>query len=370
MRIPLLRRGPSRAGSCYLALVLSIAGAAGGCSQQLKPIFEPQQTPIVWPSAPARARIHYVGQLGSSADLKPPRKPFQAIGDFLVGAKGPQRLYGPRAVVSTGNGERLWIADAGGRCLHLFDLKRRTYEKIERAGSSVLLGPVGICRGPTGSIFVCDAEDVAIHRFHERTGELIQSLKLTEDIRRPVAVSYDAETEELFVVDVGSHDIKVLSVGGRLRRVVGRRGTGPGEFNYPCDIVSDGQVIWVVDTGNHRVQGLTRSGEPFVAFGQAGDAPGDLALPKSVAVDSEGHVYVVDSRFENVQVFDRSGNLLMFFGEEGTGPGEFWLPAGIFIDERDRIWVCDQYNARVQVFDYVDSTLAEESGGPRSAGTP
>ena len=304
--------------------------------------------------------------MASSADLKPPPKPFQAIGDLLLGAKEPQPLYGPRAVLPSQDGSKVWVADPGGRCLHLFDLERRTYAKIERVGGSPLLSPVGLCRGPEGSIFVCDSENVDIYRLSAADGTLLESLRLPEEVRRPVALSYDADTAELLVVDVSAHNIKVLDPTGRILRTIGRRGSGPGEFNFPCDIADDGQVLWIADTGNHRVQGVTHAGEPVASFGQAGDAPGDLALPKGVALDSDGHIYVVDARFENVQIFDRQGNLLLFFGEEGTGPGEFWLPSGVFIDERDRVWVCDAYNGRVQVFQYLKQEGPQE---PKPAGT-
>jgi hypothetical protein len=190
-----------------------------------------------------------------------------------------------------------------------------------------------------------------------------------------VALYYDSAAQELFVVDAAAHDIKVLAPDGRLRRIIGRRGRGPGEFNFPCDIAENDGLIWIVDAGNNRIQGLTRNGLAAVVFGTAGDAPGDLALPKSLAFDSDGNLYVVDARFENVQIFDQTGRLLLFFGREGIGPGEFWLPAGICIDPFDRIWICDTYNGRLQVFDYVgtgargprrDSRSSESgAGGPR-----
>ena len=146
-----------------------------GCSQRLDPIFDRSQHHISWPSPPARERIRYVGQLASSADLKPPRKPFQALGDFLVGAKEPQRLYGPRSVVRTSDGTTLWIADPGGRCVHVFDLQDRSYKKIESVGRSHLLCPIGLCLGPQESIFVCDAEDNTIHRFAKSGADQLQS---------------------------------------------------------------------------------------------------------------------------------------------------------------------------------------------------
>lgn len=344
-----------------LAMALTLVLATGGCSQQPRPIFEEPQSAIAWPPAPAPPRIRYVGQLSSSADLKPRTRPFQAIGDFFLGAEEPKPLYGPRTVICSQDGNRVWVADPGGRCLHLFDLQDRSYKKIEEAGGAKLLSPVGMCPGPEGSIFACDSENAAIYRFAERTGAMLGLMQIAEDVRRPVALSYDSRTNELFVVDVIAHNIKVLDLQGRLLRVIGQRGDGRGEFNYPCDIADDGNIIWVVDTGNHRVQGLTHAGEPIFAFGQAGDAPGDLALPKGIAIDSDGHAYVVDGRFENVQIFDRTGDLLLFFGEEGTGPGEFWLPAGIFIGPNDRIWICDSYNRRVQVFDRLKPPQETES---------
>lgn len=350
-----LQRGGSSAPvrAAPFALIAVSAVSVVGCTPQLKPIFAPPARPIVWPETRSPAKIRYVGMLARAADLKPPRNALQGLAELLVGGPPEQQLYGPRSVFCTPDGRRVWVADPGGRCLHLFDLEHRRYAKVERVGKSHLVAPVGIAPGPPGSFYVCDSEDAAIHRVSDRDGRLIESLRLTEDILRPVAVAYDAaDGGALYVVDAVAHNIKVLGPRGTVRGFIGRRGSAPGAFNFPCDIALDKDMIWVVDAGNQRVQALTRSGQPILTLGRPGDAPGDLALPKSVAMDGDGHVYVVDARFENVQVFDRSGRLLLFFGEEGAAPGEFWLPSGIFIDATNRIWICDSYNRRIQVFQY------------------
>lgn len=339
----------TRRACTWLATVL----AATGCQQPLEEIFAPVEPAVLWPAPPAMPRYRYVGALRDSSDLKPPAKPFQGLGDLIIGKKPAEPLYGPRDVVSTADGQRIWIADPGGRCVHMFDLESREYRKINQIGDRHLLSPVGLALGPQESLYICDSEGVAIYRVSSVGGSTSESLRLPPEILRPVALQYDPIRRELYVVDVSAHDIKVLDTTGRLLRLIGRRGTGPGEFNFPTDLVLRGNVLWVVDTGNQRIQALSGSGEPLTQFGQAGDAPGDLALPKSIALDRERNVYVVDARFENIQVFDRSGQLLMVFGEEGSGPGEFWLPAGIHIDARNRIWVCDSYNRRVQVFEFL-----------------
>lgn len=342
----------------YLVAIVTLMTSVAGCHRPLRPVFEQTSPPITWPSDPTKARFRYVGCLKSSADLKPPGKPLQGLVDLFVGKKPAQPLYGPRSLIVTANGNRLWVADPGGRCVHIFDLESRSYRRIVEADKERLLSPSGLCAGPGGTLFVCDSEAIAIHEYDENRGVWRRSLRLTDDIKRPVAVRYNAYRQELFVVDVAAHDIKVLSREGRLIRVIGRRGSKPGEFNFPCDIADDGTLIWVADTCNQRVQGLTYLGEPVMTFGEAGDAPGKMALPKGVAVDSKGNVYVVDARFENVQLFDRMGNLLLVIGKEGIGPGEFSLPSGIFIDISDRVWICDTYNRRIQVVNRIKSATA------------
>lgn len=334
--------------------------AAPGCTPHLKPIFEEHVPPIVWPPEPAAPRIRYLGQLQTSADLKPRRKLFQGIGDWLVGPKPTEPIYGPRSVVCTADGSRVWVADPGGRCLHEFDLEKRTYVKITQLDGIRLCSPVGISLGPGGSLFVCDSEAIAIYQLDAATGALRNSLKLPEDLVRPIAVRFDGDAGELYVVDVGAHNVKVLSPSGALLRILGQRGTRAGEFNYPCDVAFHDEILWISDAGNHRVQGLNSDGRPRASFGQAGDAPGDLALPKGLSLDSEGHIYVTDGRFENLQVFDSSGQLLLILGGEGTGPGEFWLPGGVYVDALDRIWVCDTYNRRLQVFQYLKEPVSSE----------
>ncbi len=341
-----------------------------GCNQPLKPIFPAQSPPICWPPAPMPARVQYVGQLRTSDDLQAPPKPFQLFASLVAGRRPPDKLYGPRAILALPEAELVWIADPGGRCLHLFDLRQRAYTKVIRMGAAQLFCPVGMCRGPEDSIYVCDSEAVAIHRLAAADGAWRESLPLSEEVLRPVALYYDAPTDELFVLDAAAHDIKVLGRDGRLRRTLGSRGQELGEFNFPCDLVKSGDLLWVADTGNHRVQALTLTGAAVFTFGQAGDTPGDLAFPKSIAADSEGHLYVVDARFENIQIFDPSGQLLLVIGEEGSGPGEFWLPGGICIDAKDRIWLCDIYNHRVQVFDYLGKPRPPDGEQPPISNPP
>jgi DNA-binding beta-propeller fold protein YncE len=148
------------------------------------------------------------------------------------------------------------------------------------------------------------------------------------------------------------HQVLVFGLDGSLIRVIGKRGTGPVEFNFPTALTLSKGKIYVVDAMNFRIQAVTPEGEFAGAFGQLGDQTGTLNRPKGIAADTEGNLYVVDAVFETVQVFDPKGQLLYYFGSTGTKPGQFQVPTGISIDDRNIIYIADSLNRRVQVFRY------------------
>jgi hypothetical protein len=135
-------------------------------------------------------------------------------------------------------------------------------------------------------------------------------------------------------------------------QVIGRTGTGEGQFNFPTELRLNGPDLVVVDAMNFRVQVLDRSGAFRYAIGKVGDGAGWMFRPKGIGFDSESHLYVVDGQWGMVQVFDREGRLLYYFGERGTGAGQFQLPTGLQIDNQDRIYIVDSFNRRIQVFHY------------------
>jgi hypothetical protein len=134
--------------------------------------------------------------------------------------------------------------------------------------------------------------------------------------------------------------------------VIGKRGSGPGEFNFPTAVTLSAGRVYVVDSMNFRIQAFSPDGKFINTFGQLGNQSGTLNRPKGIAADTDGNLYIVDALFETVQIFDPAGRLLYYFGSTGTSPGQFRLPSGISIDERNRIYVADSQNRRVQVFIY------------------
>ena len=346
-RAPAVRRG---AAVVFLAL-LTLAG----CGRPAGVIFEPLTDAPQWPSPPEPPRIRYLGQLAIDEDLKPAKSFLELTGEALFGEDTVHSMLSPYAVCTDG-GDRLFVADSNGQVVHVLNLNTREYSQWRPAENSRAAKrfsqPVGIAYDPAGRLIVADSAAGALFVFDD-SGQVVDVLG-EEHLSRPCGLAVDPATRRIFVADPGTHHVIVLAADGALLGMLGGRGTGAGQFNFPTNVVIDSQGrLYVSDSLNFRVQQFDRDLKPLRQIGSKGDLPGYFSQPKGLAVDSDDHLYIVDAHFEVVQIFNAEGQLLLAFGEEGRGLGQFWLPAGIHIDAHDRIWIADTYNQRVQVFTYL-----------------
>ncbi len=330
-------RGNLRVGGAGYLLLLLTTALLTGCAPKKK------EEVWVWPPPPEKPRIKYIASYRGESDFKKV--------DILSALLGEPRLkielmkpYGVWA-----RGEKIYVVDTAFNTVFIFDLKEKEVKLTGR-----FMGAVNIAGDSRGRLWVSDAKAGRVYAINEE-GKFLMGLG-KNTLKRPTGLAVDESRNRLYVVDTGEHNVKVFDLdSGELLLVIGRRGSGDGEFNYPTNIAVDRRTgnLVVVDTFNFRVQILDPEGNFIRKFGQPGNRPGDFYRPKGVGVDSEGHIYVADAAFDNFQIFDQEGRLLLFVGQAGSGPGQFHLPAGLYIDERDRIYVVDQFNRRVQVFQYL-----------------
>lgn len=90
-------------------------------------------------------------------------------------------------------------------------------------------------------------------------------------------------------------------------------GSGPGEFIFPLEMaVGPDERIYVLDAGNYRVQVFDHDGSYITQFGRRGSGPGEFdflggSTPDdfagSIAVDQDGFIYVADVGNRRVQKF-------------------------------------------------------------------
>ncbi len=330
-----------------VGIALALASALVACAP---PAPRDDGAPLVWPPAPAAARIVFVNAFSRPEDLGVKKSLVRRAADLLFGAS-EARLVRPIAVVAAGGS--VYVADPGAKGVHRFDRTAGRYTLVQGEKGAQLGSPVGMALGAEGDVYVSDSAQRRVLVIR-RGASFASAVALRAELRQPTGIAADPATGRLFVVDTAAHRVLVFERDGSLRASFGRRGTGDGEFNYPTLIWRDPQGrLYVTDSLNFRVQVLDEHGTLLGKFGRAGDGTGDAARQKGVATDRYGHVYVVDSLFQVFQIFDASGRFLLSVGEPGTEPGQFWLPTGIFIGEDDTIYVADSYNRRVQVFRYV-----------------
>ena len=345
-----MRRTPARLRQGWAGIVLA-AALLTGCGVRQGVVFAPLPNPPRWPDPPEPARIVYFGELATSADLKPARSGLQVLGDRLFGAADLHAMLTPFSACSDG-ADRIFVADSTAQLVHVFNLKTRRYEQWRPAGDEHFSQPVAVAWDPAGRLIVSDSVGGVLWVF-DSEGAQVDKLG-ADQLQRPCGLAIAPATHRIYVADAQAHQVVVLSASGKVLVRIGRRGDGPGEFNYPTAVALDSRDrLYVCDALNFRVQQFGPDFVPLRTIGFKGDVPGSFAQPKALAVDRDDHLYVLDAQFEAVQVFDATGRLLLSFGQEGRGPGQFWLPTGISIDGRNRIWIGDSYNRRVQGFEYL-----------------
>jgi DNA-binding beta-propeller fold protein YncE len=350
----------ARCWSGLLAVLLAACAAPPPAEEKAAP-------PIVFPAAPDEPRFVFERSIHSSGDIIADEQASEfrrrLTGEDVRG----EPLSKPYAIaVHRG---RIHVSDTVARFVRLYDVPAgKVYRIGDEEGAGQLVKPIGLDVDAAGRLYVADIGAKAImvygpdHQFLRRIGGDKWFTRLS-------SVTVDPAGTRVYAVDLGgvsseNHRVRVFDAqSGEHLMDIGKRGSGPGEFNLPRDLAIglDGR-LYVVDGGNFRVVVFDRDGRYLQSFGSVGKQYGQFARPKEIAVDREGNLYVVDAAFGNFQIFSPDGELLLFVGErsERDGPAKYMLPSGIAVDEDGRVYVVDQWFRKIDVFRPVG--LGPESG--------
>jgi hypothetical protein len=164
----------------------------------------------------------------------------------------------------------------------------------------------------------------------------------------PYGVAVDS-SGSVFVVDRGNDRVQKFSSAGTFIKTWGTKGTGIGQFKGPLALSIDSSGnVFVTDTSNNRVQEFTNRGEFIRTWG--------TSYPYGVAVDSSGSVFVVGNLNDRIQKYTNTGGFVTSWGGPGTGPGQFIGPAYLDVTNpgtvifKEYVYVADTLNNRIQVF--------------------
>lgn len=203
-------------------------------------------------------------------------------------------------------------------------------------------------------------------------------------------------SDQIIVADSGNHRIQMFTMKGQFVQTVGRKGTGPLEFDYPVDIavhpvtkklyVSDSynyrvhilnddytidtilsidaeateqqkMMPWglafthnyhllVVDSNNRCVQEFSKDNS---YLGQLiKQEAGGITEPRCIAIHEQS-VFITDASKNCILEFDMDGKFQKTIGKTGISKGDFQNPYGLAIDSNGLLYNCDFTNNRVQI---------------------
>ena len=158
-----------------------------------------------------------------------------------------------------------------------------------------------------------------------------------EKFSYPNGVAIDKD-ENIYVSNCNS--LLKFSKEGKLMKVVGQRGTQPGEFEDLSMIKIINDKLYVCDRFNNRFQVLNTKLEYMNSFGCHGSENAEFKSPNDIAQDRAGNLYVSDTNNNRVQVFDCKGQFLFAFSKKGASE-QLRRPYGICVDFDQFVYVCE-----------------------------
>ena len=171
-------------------------------------------------------------------------------GRILPTHLGTGYLSAPAGIVAVG--DYVYVTDTAAGSLYEFD---DTGHYIN--SWTGLSNPLGMALGPNGDLFIADSGN-------NRVLEVTLSGGIVDEwdgFNSPQAVTLTLDGR-LFVADTGNNRVVVLR-SHVVSQVIGRFGTGVGEFNGPVGLAVDyGGNLYVADFDNHRVERFTEMPNP------------------------------------------------------------------------------------------------------------
>jgi YYY domain-containing protein len=236
---------------------------------------------------------------------------------------------------------RIWIADFGNSRLRIFDRDGGYLGGWGGRGDSTyaMKDPCAVAIG-NDSVYVADTWNGRLQRFSMDGEWKAKAIELYGP--RGVAVAKDGK---VWVTDTGNHRLAVYDADLGHRQIVGKRGSGNGEFSSPVGIAAapTGDV-YVADTGNHRIQvfdvdGNFKSAIPFRGW--------EGSVEPHLQIDSAGMLYATDPRASTVIAFEPGGAESGRWSADDEG-SRFDRPTGLALDGKAGIlYVINSGNGRV-----------------------
>ena len=254
---------------------------------------------------------------------------YRTIENYFTLPEG--RTWGSTSAVEIDkDGKSIWVAERCGAntCLNSnlptilkFDASGKL---VKSFGAGVLVFPHGIYVDRDGNLWVTDGQDNAPRPAGQRGGNLSGPLP--------------GSTK--------GHQVFKFSPDGRLLMTLGKPGGAaePDYFYQPNDVLvaRNGDIFVSEGHGgaNSRILKFKKDGTFIKSVGKKGTGPGEFDQPHALAMDSRGRLFVGDRGNNRIQILTED----LTFLEEWK---QFSRPSGIYIDKNDTIYVADSESESV-----------------------
>jgi DNA-binding beta-propeller fold protein YncE len=343
------------ARGCFTAAVLGLIATAGG-----------------------QAQTQDIAPVNSGAN------PYRVIRDWAQLTLEKRPWGGSNGVAVDPDGKTLWAVD---RCspgtvpgclgtnanpIHHFD---EAGKEIRSFGGGMFVWPHGIFVDRDGNVWVADARAPSADEMKKYPGEgpkgsvvvkfspegkVLMTLgkpgakgNPPDALTEPTVVITDPANGDIYIAE--SHTnvedpnlvgrISVFDRNGKFLRVIGKTGTGPGEFRTPHALAFDSQGrLIVADRHNHRIQILTKDGKYLGELKEFSRVSG-------LAIDANDTIYAADSEstpkvhpgwLRGIRIGSlKDGKVTIFIPPHKTDSPEGAMGEGIAVDPAGNIYTAE-----------------------------
>ncbi len=219
--------------------------------------------------------------------------------------------------------------------------------------------PTGVAINSQNHIFVANSGPMKLMEFDEN-GEFIREL-IPGILVGPHGARVD-EDDNIWVTDLELHVVLKINPDGQIGMVLGQKGNSGlydeeremSLFFKPADVAfgSGGEVYVADGYGNSRIVKFDKDGNFIKAWGEKGSEPGQFDNPHNIIIDKDQKVYVSDRNNKRIQVFDAEGKFLAAWTHLGK-------PWGLVLTENQTIYMTDGTHEEIYKLDRKGKILGQ-----------
>ena len=298
---------------------------------------------------PVLAAAALSGRAGAQSAAKPTNdapNPYNTVSDYFKLPAG--RTWGSTSAVEVDkDGKSIWVAERCGAnsCLDRATGKMSadpvvlkfdpSGKLVKSFGAGLLIFPHGIYVDREGNVWVTDGQDNAP-----------QPARGTAAPGAPAAPPAGGGRMGPPPGATAGNQVFKFSPEGKVLLTLGKPGGAaqPDYFYQPNDVVvaPNGDIFVGEGHGgaNSRILKFSKDGKFIKSIGKKGTGPGEFDQPHALAFDSKGRLIVGDRGNNRIQILDQDGKFI-------SQTTEFGRPSGVWVDKNDVLYVADSESGSV-----------------------